>query len=130
MEQSKKNITFVLLKSILVAVCISLVGILVFALILKFVDLSEGFVKIINQIIKILSIFGGTYLCLKTEKSKGYLKGLLVGLGYTVIAFLVFSLLDGNLNLNLTFLTDIVFGGIIGAICGVFCANFKSKHSI
>lgn len=116
-----------ILKGILISVSISLVCILVFAVILKFADMSQGLVKTINQIIKVISIFFGTYFCLKSTKQYGYLKGLIIGIGYTIIAFLVFSLLDGAFSFSKTLIFDILFGGIIGVICGIFCANIKQK---
>jgi len=123
----KKLNVLSLIKSVLISVCVSLVGILIFAVILKFCDMSQGVVKTVNQIIKVISIFAGTYYCLKDQKSYGYLKGLIIGLSYTVIAFLVFSMLDGAMSFSKTLVFDILFGGIIGVICGVFCANIKQK---
>ena len=70
------------------ALCISLVLILVFALILRFVDLDTSFIMPINQIIKIISIFIGVITVFKKNKSKGFVKGVFIGLVYSVAAYL------------------------------------------
>ena len=62
-------------------------------------------------------------------KELGLVSGLLIGICYTILAFLVFSLLGGSFVLDLTLLTDIVFGAIIGAICGIICVNLKKTNN-
>ncbi len=129
MEQvkSKENKSLILssLKGALLAVCISLVAILVFAFIIKLTGMSDGLIKPINQIIKILSIFFGTLIILKKTKQKGMLTGIIVGICYTIIAFVVFSILNGSFKFDISLLIDLVFSAITGAICGAICVNAK-----
>ncbi len=131
MSAKIKNIDLVcLIKSILISLCVSFVGVLIFAIVLKFVDMSDAVVKSINQIIKIISIFLGTFFCLQTDKQKGFVKGAVVGVCYTVIAFFVFSLLEGSFIFGKSLVFDILFASIIGCICGIFCANMPAKRKI
>ncbi|MBQ0017429.1 MAG: TIGR04086 family membrane protein, partial [Clostridiales bacterium] len=112
-------------KGALVSVCVSLVAILVFAFVIKLTGMSDGLIKPINQIIKALSIFFGTNLVLKKTKQKGLITGIIIGLCYSLFAFIVFSILNGKFCFDITLLIDILFGGIMGAICGVICVNLK-----
>ena len=108
-----------ILKGSLIALCVSLVLILVFAFILKFTNVSDSIIMPVNQVIKGVSVFLGVFLGLKKSKELGLVCGLLIGFIYTIAAFLVFSILSGSFNFDITLLTDIVFGEIIGAICGI-----------
>ena len=118
-----------LLKGTLIALCISLVLVLVFAFLLKFTNIPDTAIIPINQVIKGVSIFLGVFIGMKRLKEMGLLCGLLIGLSYTLLAFLVFSLLSGNFIIDLTLLTDLVFGTVIGAICGIICVNIKKSSN-
>ena len=134
MEKSKKmfNKSSVLcvIKGSMIAIIVSLVCILFFAFIVKLFGLSDNSLKIVNQIIKIISIMLGTFLALKKCKQNGLLKGLVIGLCYTFFAFLIFSALNGNFLFEKSLLNDIIFGGITGAICGIISANIKNKSVV
>lgn len=114
-------------KGVMVAVCISLVLVLLFAFLLKFTNIPESTIKPVNQVIKGLSILMGVFVGLKRKKELGLVSGLLIGLIYTIAAFLVFSCLGGVFAFDLTLLTDLLFGAVMGAICGIICVNLKKS---
>ena len=114
-------------KGALIALCISLILVLVFAFLLKFTNLPDSIIYPINQVIKGVSVFIGVFVSLRKSKELGLVSGLLIGFVYTFIAFLAFSILGRNFSFDLTLLTDVVFGAIIGAICGIICVNIKKS---
>ena len=118
---------FVVLKGTLISLAVSLVGILIFAFIIKYVAIPTSAIKPINQVIKGISLLVGTYIALRKTDKMGLVTGLLIGLFYTILAFLVFSILDGNFEFSKTLVNDLLFGGIIGAICGVIAVNLRRK---
>lgn len=124
-EKRDPSIFLSIVKGSLIALCISLVGVLIFAFCLKFTSLSDKLITPINQVIKGISIFFGVFFGLRKRKDKGLVSGLLIGLIYTVAAFLVFSLLNASFVFDLTLLYDIIFGSLIGGICGIICINVK-----
>ncbi len=117
-----------ILKGALIAVSISLILILLFAVLIKLTNIPDVAISPVNQVIKIISIFFGCFLCLKKLPQKGLLTGSFVGMFYTVLAFLIFSLLGGTFSFNLTLLSDIIFASIIGGICGIMAVNKKIKQ--
>lgn len=121
----KNNILLNGLKGSMLSVCISLVLILIFAFVIKLTSMSDTLIKPINQIIKIVSILVGTLFIVKKVNQKGLLTGLTVGLLYSILAFVVFSILNGGFSFDISLLIDILFGAITGAICGVICVNAK-----
>lgn len=115
------------LKGSLIALAISMAGILVFAFFIKYVAVPTSAIKPVNQVIKGISLLVGCFVALKKADKMGLVSGLLIGLCYTVLAFLVFSILDGNFEFSRTLVNDLLFGGIIGAICGIISVNFRKK---
>ena len=115
------------IKGTLIALSFSLVGILIFAFILKFTNISESVITPVNQVIKGVSIFLGVFIALKKQKGNGLVSGLLIGLGFKIVAFLVFSALSRHISFDLSLLYDMLFGTIIGGICGIICVNIKKS---
>lgn len=114
-------------KGSLVSVSISLVLILIFALFIKFFNIPDAAIQPVNQIIKIISILFGVLIGLKKFPQKGLLTGALIGLVYTILAFLIFSLLGGTFSFNASLFVDMFFAIIIGALCGIFFVNKRNK---
>lgn len=124
-NNEKNNILLNGLKGSMLSVCVSLVLILIFAFIIKLTSMSDTLIKPINQIIKVVSIFFGTLFIVKKVNQKGLITGAIVGLLYSILAFVVFSILNGGFSFDITLLIDILFGAISGAICGIICVNMK-----
>lgn len=118
---------FVLLKGTLISLAVSLVGILIFAFFIKYVAVPTSAIRPVNQVIKGISLLVGTFIALKKTDKMGLVTGLLIGLFYTVLAFVVFSILDGHFEFSKTLVNDLLFGGIIGAICGIIAVNLRKK---
>ena len=118
-----------ILKGSVMALCASLLLVLMFAFILKFTNISENVILPVNQVIKGVSVFLGVFIGLKKHKEQGLLSGLLIGIVYTVLAFFIFALLAGNWVFDLSLLTDLAFGGIIGGVCGIICVNLKKSNN-
>ena len=114
-----------ILKGVFTSICVSLVAILLFAFILRFTSVSDSIISPVNQVIKVVVIFLGVFFGLRKVKENGIINGALIGFFFIILAFLVFSLLDGTFLFNRTLLNDIIFGTIIGAICGIICVNLK-----
>lgn len=125
-EERKEPNTFLkVLKASVFGVFISLVLVLIFAIILRFTNLSNNLIRPINTVIKGLSILIATIFVCKGATSKMWLKGLFVGLVYFLLSFLVFSALDGSFVVNITTLTDFVFELVAGLFSGIICSIFK-----
>ena len=125
--ENEAKIWLSILKGSLIAISVSLVGILIFAFFIKYVAVPTEAIKPVNQVIKGISLLVGTFVGLRKINKMGLINGLLIGLFYTVLAFLIFSILDGNFEFSKSLVNDILFGGIIGSICGIISVNFRKK---
>lgn len=110
-------------KALIIAVILSLVLVLVAAFIIKLCNIKDGIIPVINQVIKGVSILLGCLIAVK-NKQNSWLKGIIIGILYIALAFVVFSLLDGGFSLGLSILNDIALGSITGMVSGIL-AGFK-----
>ena len=125
--ENGKGLWLRVLKGTGLSLCFSLIFILVFAFCLKFTGISESIITPVNQVIKGISIFLGVFLALKKHKKHGLVCGLLIGFLFTIVAFVTFSVLCGSFVFTKSLLTDMLFGAIIGGICGIISVNLKKS---
>ncbi|MDY6367134.1 MAG: TIGR04086 family membrane protein [Clostridia bacterium] len=123
MSSNNESILSNSLKGTLLAVLFALSGVLVFAVVLKIFSLSPSVVKPVNQVIKVLSVFGGVMLCVRGKT--GFLKGFLIGVCSIILTYLLFALMGGEKLFSVGFLLDIVFGAVAGVISGIVSVNLK-----
>ena len=117
---------FDVVKAILLSVLLSLVLVLLFAFIVKFTGINSNWVMPVNQVIKIISIFIGCLLGIKYPV-KGVFKGILIGLFFLIITFLLFSAFNGGFEENSLTVYDFFFFFIAGIISGIFTVNIKNR---
>ena len=130
MEKSVVKWVVDIIKTVVIAVLVSMVLILVFALIMKATNISEDVASYVNVGIKIVSIAVGCLCGFRRGGKGGWLKGIVSGLLYVVTSFLVFSFISGSISLqNVTWL-DFVTGAAVGTICGVLAVNVKKSPKI
>ncbi len=106
-------------KGVLCAVIATLLFVLIFAFIIQVAGLSNGVISPVMQVVKVIAIFIAVVISLKPARSKGWLYGGLVGIFYTVITFLIFSLLDGQFVINFSALSDLLFETLVGVISAI-----------
>lgn len=121
------NIILQLTKGTFWALSFALLSILLFAFIIKYTSISSEAIQPVNQVIKALSILIGCFVFGKKIKTKGWLFGGIIGVLFTLLAFVVFSILDGAFSFNLNLLNDIIFGALMGIIAGIICITLRKK---
>ena len=123
MERSEHVGLACVIKGVLTAVITALIGVLIFACVVKITLMQSNSVKIVNQIIKIVSVFLGCMVAVRAEK--GLLKGCLIGAISNVIIYAIFALISKTQLFGLSFFIDLIFMLIIGGISGVIAVNIK-----
>lgn len=123
MSESKSEFFSSILKGVFLSLITALIGVLVFALVVKIALLQSSVIKPVNCFIKILAVFIGCMFSLRGKN--GYLKGMLVGLIGTVVIFATFSLIGGELSFGVPFFIDLAFGLILGGVFGIVAVNIK-----
>jgi putative membrane protein (TIGR04086 family) len=114
-------------KGILHAVVLSLALVLLFAFVVLVTGLPSGAIKPVAQVIKILSIFWGTLIALRGIEKRGWMFGALVGLLYTVIIFLIFSIISTDFGIVSGIWVDGLFACAIGAISAMILKTLRAR---
>ena len=117
-----------ILKSCLIGIVVTLIGIVFFAIVLKFADLNSTVITAVNNIIKALTIFFMVFFLKKSGNGKLIVKALVAGLIYAVLSFLIFSIMNGGFMFNLSILYDLLFALIVSVIAAVIL-NLTSKKA-
>lgn len=107
------------IKSALLGVIFTLIGIVVFSVLLKFVDVSSSLVGYINDAIKAISIFLMVANIKRKNSERLLIKAIFSGIAYAILTFLIFSILNGSFILNLSFLFDVLFILAVSVIVSV-----------
>lgn len=120
---------FEIFKGVIFSLIISILTVIVFAIIVKFANLSSKTVEIVNIALKIISILVGTLLAVGSGK-QGLFKGGIIGLLFVLVSYLVFSLINGSFSVNPLTAFDVIFCLVAGLLSGVFAVNVrKGKES-
>ena len=129
-EKLKKfNIASIItiLKASLIGVIASILMVLLFAFVLKFVDLGSGAISIIDQIIKIISIVIAVIVLNNVVKERVLFKSFLAGALYSIITFIVFSILDGGISFGVGIVSDIIFSALVAGATSIVISIMSKK---
>ena len=112
-----------LLKGLGISILVTVAGVAVFALLMQWLRPTEGMVRIVNQVLKLVSIGAGVYVAVGRGCEGGLLRGALVGLLYMAIGVGVYALLSGQGAPATAYLADLAMGVAGGGIVGMILSN-------
>ena len=113
------------IKGVLIAASITVIGVAVFALLLTRWNASDRAITAINQVIKFVSILAGVVSALDGERSGGAMRGICVGLLYMVLGILCYCLLMGETPTLSAYLADLGMGIASGGLFGMILTSRK-----
>jgi putative membrane protein (TIGR04086 family) len=125
--RSRQTLWGRLLRGLLVAIGATLVCVLLFALLMQWLKPSDQVIRIVNQLIKLASIFAGVYAAVGRSGDNGLLIGAGVGLGYMLLGVLLYALLSGQQLPFTAYLSDIAMGVAGGGIAGAIVAGMRRR---
>lgn len=107
------------------SIIITLIGLLVYSIILSYTSVSESTIPTIVIIITAISILIGSTISTSNIKKNGIINGMFVGLIYIAIIYLLSSIVTGNFLLNITSIIMIITSVLTGALGGIIRVNKK-----
>lgn len=120
-SESSNNIVRVLKGSIL-AIITSIIGLIIFAMVLTYTNVNENIIPTVIIVITAISILIGSQITTSKIKKNGIVNGILVGLIYILFLYLISSIISKNFSFNnyaiIMVATSIAIGGL-GGIIGV-----------
>lgn len=121
--RSEGTTIFTIVKSTGLALALSVLGVVAFAVVLQATALSGSVIYTVNQVLKLLSIAVGTLAFVRGEK--GWLKGGVTGILFTGVSYLAFSALGGDFTISWLIFAELVIAFLVGAISGALAVNLK-----
>ena len=112
-----------ILKGLGMALVVTVAGVAVFALLMQWLRPTEAVVRIVNQVLKLISVGVGVYVAVGKGCEGGLLKGALVGLLYMAVGVGVYALLSGQGAPVSAYLADLGMGIAGGGIVGMLLSN-------
>lgn len=117
-----------ILKACLLGIVCTLVGVVVFAIVLKFTDLPTKYISFINDVVKILSLFVVIMIISKKTEGKLLLKSIIAGIIYSFLSLIIFSALNGGLSINASIIYDLLFA-IVSSVLITIIVNVLSRKT-
>ena len=107
------------------SIIITLIGLLVYSIILSYTSVSESTIPTIVIIITAISILIGSTISTSNIKKNGIINGMFVWSIYIAIIYLLSSIVTGNFLLNITSIIMIITSVLTGALGGIIGVNKK-----
>ena len=114
-------------RGLLLSIAATVAAVVLFAVVISFVDIQDGLIRVVNQVIKIGAIFLGVYMIVPPGDSAGIRRGALLGLLYMGVGVLVYALLSQQQMTWLGYLTDVLMGVAAGGLSGMLLGSLKGK---
>lgn len=125
MEKANKIINNNFIKTLIgsiISIIISILGFLVFAVLLVNTDITESAIPSVIIVLSIISILIGSTISSRKVRKNGLLNGAIVGIIYITTLYILSSiiLLEFKLNLYSIFMIiGAIISGMLGGIIGV-----------
>lgn len=114
-----------IIKGSIFSIVITLIGLLVYSIILSYTSISEGTMPATIIIITAVSILIGSTISTSNIKKNGIVNGVLVGIIYIAIIYLISSIVTGNFLLNTNSIIMVIASTLTGALGGIIGVNKK-----
>lgn len=117
-----------IIRSALFAVILSILLVTAFAVIAKFANIAENVIEPVNIAIKILSVTAGCLIGVRHDNG-GLIKGIVVGLLYAGLTYLIFATVCGDFTQNPMTVYDALACIVAGILSGILAVNVKKKKA-
>ena len=124
-DAKNQNNILRIIRGSLFSIIISVIGLLIFAIVLTNSNVSENIIPIVIIVISNLSILIGSIICNKRIAKNGIVNGMLVGLIYLIIIYLASSIAIKSFDFNLKSVIMILCSILSGTIGGIIGVNLK-----
>ena len=127
MKSARLKALWALTRGLLMAVAATLAGMLLLAAAVIYLDVTDGALAALNQLLKLLSVVLGARLAVGVGGERGFVTGAAVGLLYMALGYVLYWRLGGALFSAAAMLLEMLVGLAVGAAAGAVCANLRPR---
>ena len=124
---TRSDMIFSILRGLGIAILCTLIGMAILAALVVLTPMPDHLLTMLNQLLKVIAIFFGTYCAVGRGGEKGFAVGALCGLLYMVFGYLTYSILDGMLAPAPQMAVEFCLSTLIGAVSGTITANLAPR---
>ena len=124
-RKTGRSAILAVLRGVLVAAAITIIGVAIFALILNWWNASDRAITAINQVVKFVSILAGVTTAMHAGESGGAMRGACVGLLYMALGIVCYALMMGQSPQLAAYLADLGMGLAAGGLFGMILTTRK-----
>lgn len=114
------------LRGVLVAAAVTVLGVVLFALLLNWWDASDRAITAINQVVKFASILAGVTSAMRAGEKGSAMRGACVGVLYMALGIACYCLLMGQSPRLTGYLADLGMGLAAGGLFGMILTGRKT----
>jgi len=114
------------MKGVVIAACVTVIGVAAFALVLNWWDASDSAITAINQVVKFVSILAGVTSAMQAGEQGGVLRGACVGVLYMAFGIVCYCLLMGQSPRFAAYLADLGMGLAAGGLFAMILTARKN----
>ena len=124
-----KTTTFIKksIKGAIIGLILTILSVLIFAVMVKQFGLSDGVIAVVNQTVKVISIFVAAFLASRNTDDAKVIAGTMAGVLFVIFGYLVFSLVDSNWGRISVLLADLAMGAVIGMLTAMIFSKLFSS---
>ena len=120
----KNNVILKIFKGVRISIAFTLICLTIFSALLTYTNLSESLIQPVVISVTGISILVGSFFATRKVGKNGIIKGVLVGLIYILLIYIVSSVVNGgNFALTIGSIIMILIGILCGAIGGIIGVN-------
>lgn len=127
MKSARLKTLWALTRGLLAAVAATLAGMLLLAAAVIYLDVTDGALAALNQLLKLFSVVLGARLAVGVGGERGFVTGAAVGLLYMALGYVLYWQLGGALFSAAAMLLEMLVGCLTGAAAGAVCANLRPR---
>ena len=128
MSINRANVVLSILKGLLLAIALTLLGMLVLAALVVFARISDGLLTALNQVLKLAAIALGVRVAVGRGGTRGYFTGAALALIYTILGYAMYVGLGGGAYSTASMLGEMLIGATAGGLVGAILANLRPKR--
>ena len=114
-------------RGLLLSIAVTAAAVVLFAVIIGLMDVNDGVIRIVNQLIKAGAIFVGVRSIVPRGDESGIRRGALLGLLYMGIGVLVYALLTRQQITVWGYVIDVLMGIAAGGLSGMLLGSLRTK---
>lgn len=127
MANKRASALLSILKGLLAAAAVTLLGMALIAAMVLTARLSDGVLTLLNQLLKALAVVLGVRAAVERGGNRGFFTGMTVALAYMIAGYGLYVALGGGRFEAAQMLGEMLLGAAVGGAAGAVRVNLKPK---